>query len=390
MSVQAPEAPQLELAKKPFFVLYKGKKSKPELIGRALRSLAMVLRVGETEANALEIVGEQFRKYEVGRAFLDAADIMRNQGGSFKQALLAQEVLPRTAKEMIDAAGTSTALHRNLARAAKLVGDAVNVRKKLTMQMIQPMFMIGLITVFLFLAVTFIIPSFVSMFGTLGAETPMMTVILLEVAEVLKWVVGIGLCVVVMAVVFWLLIGRRNPKMRAAVDRVLIKFPGIGPIIQLSATSRMFHLLASSLESGQPEAESLKSAVRGCGNDAIRAHGEDHAQKMVDDGIPMRTVMDSKLFPIAAQKMILAAPSITQQIQIMKELAGEYDEEAALQLEKLARTMEPTVNYIVYGVAGLLIIMVMLPMYSIYPAMMELDGSGGALTTPTTPVVPGS
>ncbi|XKH58588.1 type II secretion system F family protein (plasmid) [Citricoccus nitrophenolicus] len=387
MSVQTMQAPELELAKKPFFVLYKGKKSKPELIGRALRSLAMVLRVGETEANALEIVGQQFKKYEIGRAFLDAEDIMRNQGGSFKQALLAQEVLPRTAKEMIDAAATSTALHRNLARAAKLVGDAVNVRKKLGMQMIGPGFMIGLITVFLFLSVTFIIPSFVGMFGQLGAETPMMTLILLQVAEVLKWVVGILLFVVVVAVVFWLLIGRRNPKIRAMVDRVMLKIPGLGSILQLSSTSRMFHLLASSLESGQGEAESLKSAVRGCGNDAIRAHGEDHAQRMVDEGVSMRDVMDSKLFPIAAQKMMLAAPSITQQIQIMKELAGEYDEEAELQLEKLSRTMEPTVNYIVYGIAGLLIIMVMMPMYSIYPAMMDLDGTS-TNNMPTQPMVP--
>lgn len=375
------DRPQLDVPSKPLFVWYKGKKSKPELIARALRSLAMVLRVGRSEATALEVVGEQFKRYEVGRALLDAADVMRNHGGNLQAALLAQDVLPRTAKELIDAAGTSSALHRNLVKAAELVGDAVNVRKRLMNQLIQPAFMVGLCVVFLFIATAFIIPGFITVFGQIGADTPTMTVVLMQVAEVIKWVVGSFIVVAVLLGLYWLLLGRKSPKVRAFVDRQMLKIPGVGPVLQLAATARMFQLLSSSLESGQPEPESLKSAVRGCGNDAIREHGEDHAQRMVNEGIPLREVMDSKMFPVAAQKMILSAPSIIQQVEVMKEMAREYEVEAKLELDKVAKTLEPTVNYLVYGMSGLLIIMVMLPMYSMYPAIMDLGE-----TSSTTPM----
>lgn len=384
MSVTTAEQ-NIDLGKKPFFVWNKGKKSKPELVAQAMRSLAMLLRIGEGEATSLEIIGEQFKKYEVGKAFIDASDLMNTRGATFKQALMEQDVLPRVAKQMIDAATNSSQLHENISKAARLVGESVSVRKKIMNQLIQPAFMLGLAMVFMFIAVFFIIPGFDSIFSQLGAETPMMTVVLLQVADVLKWVISGAILVVVLGAAYWLLIGRRSPRVRAAVDRFMLKVPAVGPILQLSATGRMFDLLATSLESGQDEAEALRSAVRGCGNDAIREHGEDHAVAMINGEVNLKQVMDSKLFPYAASRMVLSSPTVIQQIQIMRELSAEYDQETKVQLDKLSKTLEPTVNYLVYGLVGVLVVIVILPMYSIYPAMMDMGGGVGPGTS-TTPM----
>lgn len=363
---------EVQIKKAPKFVLYKGKASKPATIARAIRSLCMVLEVGESESRALEIAGQQFHKYEIGRAFEHAAEVMRNEGATFKQALLAEEVIPRVARQLIEAAPTSQALYRNLKQAAILVTESTSVKKKLVLALIQPGFMFALATGLLFFAVAFIIPGFVDMFAQLGTETPQMTIVLLEVANIAKWVVG-GLIALILALVaFWFLYGRRSERVRIVVDKMLMRTPGIGTILQLAATSRLFQLLAANLSTGIQETESLKAAAQGCGNAALKAHCENHAERMMTEGVPLKGFADSRLLPVDGQKILGAAPSIQQEIGVMEELAPEYRNEANLQLETLTQTLEPMVNYLVYGLTGLLIVAIMLPMYAIYPALMDL------------------
>lgn len=362
----------VELKKAPTFVLYKGKKSKPEVIARAIRSLTMVLRVGKSEADALSIVGTQFHKFEIGRAFEHASEVMRDEGASFKQALLAEEVIPRTARELIEASPTSQALHKNLHQAAKLVAESESVKKKLLMNLIQPGFMLGLCVALLFGSVAFIIPGFISVFTQMGTETPTMTLAILEVADVAKWVIGGFIAALLLFLGYWALIGRKSPGFRAAVDHVFIRVPHIGSILQLSATSRLFQLLAANLSTGIGEPDALIGAARGCGNEAIKKHCLEHAERMMEEGVPLKEFAQSKLFPSAAGQMLASSPSVRQEVEVMSELSPEYAEEANTQLEALSRVLDPLVNYIVYAIAGALIVCLMLPMYSIYPSLMEM------------------
>lgn len=362
------------LRKPATFVWYKGKKSKPETIARSLRALTMVLRVGESEARALEIVGEQYHKFEIGRAYENAAKTMREDGAGFKQALMAEEVLPRTVRELIEASHTSTALQKNLQVAATLVGESHNVKKKLLMNLIQPGFMLAMCIGLLFVAVTLIIPGFVATFASLGAETPPMTLVILQVAEITKWVLGSLIALVLMFMGYWVTLGRRSEKFKIMMDTISIRVFAIGPIVQLAATSRLFQLLSANLDTGIGEPESLKSAANGCGNEALKHHCITHSDKMLSDGVPLKDFIKTKLVPSDARNLLSSAPSIRQEIEIMNELAPEYRNEANVQLETLSKTLDPIINYMVYGVAGLLIIAIVLPMYAIYPALMKMGG----------------
>lgn len=351
---------------------YNGKKSKPELIARSLRALAMVLRVGQSEARALEIVGMQFRRYEVGRAYTRAAEVMRSQGATFKQAMLAEDVFPRTVHELIEASATAQAVHENLVRGARLVAQGQDIKKKLLIAMIQPGFMLGMCLIFLFVAATFIIPGFITAFSTLNAETPPTVLIVLAASEVTKWVMGGLIVFIILLVAFWQVYGKRSNSMRRLVASVSMRIPVVGEITQLAATSRMFDLLAANLQSGRPEPIALVSAAAGSGNEAIRQHCIDHAEKMRSEGVPMKQFSQAKLFPENARYMLASAPSVKQEIEILNELAPEYRNEADRQLDAFSKTVEPLVTYVVYGVAGLLIVAVVLPMYAMFPALMAM------------------
>jgi type IV pilus assembly protein PilC len=89
--------------------------------------------------------------------------------------------------------------------------------------------------------------------------------------------------------------------------------------------------------------------------------------------------------------MIKSAPSVRQEIEIMTELSPEYAAEAEMQVDGFQKAAEPIMTYIVYGVAGLLIVAIVTPMYAMYPALMKFGdnatGGGGTSSVPGAPPV---
>lgn len=363
---------ELKLIKHQKFVLYKGKKSKPTLVAQALRSLVMSLSVGSSEAAALASVGEQFSKYEVGRNFQRASKLMYDKGISFKAALISTEVLPATAVELIEASPTAQTLQANLEQAARLVTEGHNVKKMLTTNLAGPGFMIVLIIGFLYISTGLLIPKFIEAFAALGTETPLATRVLQKTAVVVTWVLSILLVVAGLLGGFWAAVGRRMHSCKLFKDRMLLGIPVLGPILQITATARLFRLLSANLDTGVREADALRSAGRGSGNYFIEHHCATHAKRMEEEGVQLKEFIVSKAFPYVATATISSAPSVIQEIGAMKQLAPEYENEAKLQLDMLAETLTPLLNYIVYGIAGAMILALMIPMYSVYGPMMNM------------------
>ena len=370
--------------KTPKIVLYNGRKTNPMTLSQSLRTLAMILRVGEAEARALEV--KEFRRYSVGRAYTRAADGMRNQGATFKQVILAEDVFPRTVRELISAAPTSKDLQKSLLRAAKLIQQSQSVKRKLLTALIQPGFMLALCLVLLYVASALIIPGLIGAFTALNAETPPVVGIVLGAAEVVKYVIAAIIILIILFCIFWFTWGRRSDKVLRYMDGMSVRLPLVGPIIQLSAASRMFDLLSANLVTGRGEPVSLESAGAGCGNEAMAWAATQHAQKMRTGGATLMEFADSYLYPDNARYMLASAPSVKQQIDIMTELAPEYREEADQRLEVFSKMVEPLVNYLVYGVAGLLVVSVIMPMYAMFPALMEFDKSGGSVSPTDVPI----
>lgn len=360
------------IKKAPTFVWYKGRKSKPATIAQSIRSLVMNLKVGTPEVRALEIVGKQYSRYEIGKAYLNAAKVMSEEGAGFRQALIAEEIIPRTVKELIAASATSAALQENLTHAATLINHSQAVKRKLIVAMISPASTVLLCIVALFVSSAYVIPGLVGMFVQLDAETPAMTLILLQASEVTKYVLG-GLMAVGGAFgLYWMLFGRKSDRFKSMVDGIAIRIPQVGPIIQLSTVSRLFHLLATNLQAGMSEPEALRGAASGCGNEAVKYHCLRHAERMLAEGVPLKDFVQTRLIPEDAANLLASSPSIGQEIETMREIGPEYRAEADIRLEGLSESITPIVSVFVYVLAALLVVAMVLPIYDMYPAMTQL------------------
>lgn len=356
----------------PVFVWYKGRRSSPQLVAQSIRSLVMNLRVGTPERRVLEIVGKQYRKYEIGRAYLHAAEVMGTEGAGFKQALIAEEALPRTVKELLSASKTAESVQENLSEAAKLVTQSQSVKRRLVITMITPLSTLVVSIVALFVSAAWIIPGIVDMFTQLNTETPPMTLSLLKAADITKAVLGTGLTLACALALYWMVAGRNSDRFKALMDGIAIRIPILGPIVQLAAVSRLFHLLATSLDAGIGEPDALRSAASGCGNEAVKFHCLRHAERMLREGVPMKDFVNHRLIPEDATNQLSSAPAITQEIGIMREISTEYREEANIRLEGFSEAIGPLVSLPIYLAGAVLVCALMIPLYEMLPALTEL------------------
>lgn len=352
-----------------------GKTSSPEIISGALRTIAMMLSTGATEMEAVSQTGEELKKYKIGTRLQHAAINMREEAATFQEALNNIDIIPRQAKELINAASTSTAIQRNLRRAARQITEGRAVRKEIQSQFYEPGFTMVMAIVALFIIVYYALPVAISQFATIGTEEPWMIGVLLVVSDITVWGIGIGVTVTFFTWLFWFFIGKRSPKIRAKVDKFILKLPGIGPVMQYSSTARLFDLISVSLEAGMTEPEALLSAGRGCGNDAFRAHCEEHVRKMVEEDEVLGNVgkTSKNMVPFSAASQLAKAGSQPQQIDLMKMYVDDFEEEYKRRLDALTKILPPLIQYPVYALVTTMVVLAVIPLILMTTEMTNIQ-----------------
>lgn len=358
--------------RKPLITFTRGKRADADTIARSLRALSLHLSMSTSEHVALRTIGEQFKKFDIGHKYMKASTQMEERGITLAEALVSIDTLPLQSRKLIGSSQSSSQLYGNIAAASRMVSDAKGVKKQLISALIPSAFNLAMVIAFVAFAVAFVIPKMIEVFGNFEAETPATTLVLLAIAGTAKWVIIIALAVALVFTLWWVAFGRRSERFRTLMDRVLIKVPYVGEILIYASTSRLFHNLAVNLRAGMPETEALESSASGCGNDAIRAVCMKHAKAMIHDGEVFKNFAESKVFPVSARQMILASATSYQAIELFEGFAPEYDKESKLMMDSFSKTLEPTVGAFTQIILGITILMVMFPMFSIYPALLQI------------------
>ncbi|MGP4994567.1 type II secretion system F family protein [Glutamicibacter ardleyensis] len=360
--------------RKPLITFTRGKRADPDTLARSLRALSLQLSLSTSEHSALRSVGEDFKKYDIGHKYIKASDDMFQNGITLTDALAGIETLPLISRKLIASSQTSSQLYGNIRSASNMVSDAKGVKKRIVSALIPSAFNLAMTLAFLFVAVNFIIPKMIEAFSNFHAETPATTIALLAIAGVLKWVVIAITAGSLLFALWWTAFGRRSERFRTIMDRVLIRVPFIGEILMYSAVSRLFSNLALNLRAGLSEIEALESSASGCGNDAIRAVCTKHTKVMLSEGALFKGFVDSKVFPLSARQLVLASATSHQAIELFEGYAPEYQEESRRMMDSFSKTLEPTVGAFTQIAMGVIILMVMFPIFSIYPAILNIGG----------------
>jgi type IV pilus assembly protein PilC len=167
------------------------------------------------------------------------------------------------------------------------------------------------------------------------------------------------------AIVFGFRYYRRTESGRKVTDRVLLKMPLFGTLLQKVGLSRVTRTLSTLLSGGVPMLESLKITSTTSGNVVI----EDkimQSRSLVAEGTSLTDAFkEVSDFPFMLIQMIGVGEATGTLDEMLSKLADFYDEEVEATVANLLAILEPILLIVVGGMVGTIVVSMYLPIFSL-------------------------
>jgi len=328
------------------------------------RQLSVLIDAELPLIQSLNIMAEQ----QKNKYFKKVIHEVRNDveaGSTLNQAL---KKFPRVFDDLycnlVASGEQSGTLDIMLRRISEYLESIVKLRSQVRQAMIYP----SAIVTFAVLVVIFmmwkVIPVFASIFQELGAELPFLTATVLALSHfVQKFIIFIFLGLI--GLVFLYRYVRRTPGGRRVFDRLYLRAPLFGTLLEKVGLSRVTRTLSTLLSGGVPMLEALRITSTTANNVII----EDHimaARKQVSEGQSLTDALrDQKRFPFMMIQMVGVGEATGTLDEMLGKLADFYDEEVETTVASLLSILEPILLIFVGGLVGGIVISMYLPIFSL-------------------------
>ena len=212
----------------------------------------------------------------------------------------------------------------------------------------------------------FVIPQFESLFKGFGADLPAFTQMVINLSRFVqtKGVLHPGRASAPPCW-FFMYFNKRSRKMREFLDRAMLKFPIIGPILNKAAIARFARTLSTMFPAGVPLVEALESVAGATGNIVY----EDAIMKIRDEvatGQRLQRAMENTgLFPNMVVQMIAVGEESGSLDTMSGKVASFYEEDVDNAVDSMSSLLEPLIMAILGVLVGGLVIAMYLPIFKL-------------------------
>lgn len=342
-----------------------GGKVKPEDIAVFSRQLATMLAAGIPMVQAFEIVGNGNDKPAMQKLILDIkADV---EGGTSLHESLGKHPLyfDDLFVNLVEAGEQAGALEALLDKVATYKEKTEALKKKVKKALFYPAAVLVVAVVVTIILLIFVIPQFESLFKGFGADLPAFTQFVINMS---KWLQSDGIEIAIVAggaFATFRYFYKRSRKLRETMDRWLLKFPIIGPIINKSAIARYARTLSTMFAAGVPLVEALESVAGATGNIVF----ENAVMKMRDEvatGQRLQRAMEATgLFPNMVIQMIAVGEESGSLDAMSAKVATFYEAEVDNAVDSMSSLLEPLIMAILGVLVGGLVIAMYLPIFKL-------------------------
>lgn len=344
--------------------LFKGKKIPARDMSVFCRQFASILKAGVSVINALEMLAEQTENKKLKEAIANTQSGVE-KGENLSDSMRQNDCFPSILIDMVKAGEASGSLENSLTRMAiqfekdaKLKGI---VKKAMMYPIVLLCVMIGVIIVML----TFVIPSFMTMFEDLDSELPVTTRAILAMSDSLKnyWYIYI---LVIVGIVVGVQMYKRTDNGRHNLDKLKLKIPVFGLLQTKTACASFARTMSTLLQAGMPMIDALEIASSTMKN-VLFYDGLQKVKNGVSLGLPLSNQLKSTgLFPAMVVHMVGIGEETGNVEEMLTNSATYYEEEVEVQTQTLTSLMEPVIIVLMAFVVVLLIMAIYQPMIQLY------------------------
>jgi len=329
------------------------------------RQLATMLKAGVPMLQSFDIVSRGHSNARFSRLMLQIKGKIES-GSSLSQALREHPAqFDELYCNLVHAGETSGTIDAILDRLAVYLEKILAIKSKIKSALFYPISVMVVAVVVVWVIMVWVIPSFKQVFTSFGADLPAPTLIVIAISDFVVrwwWLVFIFIAAGITAM---LLLYRRSKRFRYGFDRVLLKVPVIGEIVQKATIARWTRTLATMFTAGVPLVESL-DAVAGAAGNAVYADATRKIQTEVSTGTSLTNSMAStQVFPTMVLQMVQIGEESGSLDGMLSRVADFYEREVDDSVAALSSLLEPIIILFLGVIIGGLVVAMYLPIFKL-------------------------
>ena len=266
---------------------------------------------------------------------------------------------------LVEAGEQAGILENLLDRLATYMEKTEALKSKIKSALMYPVAVIVVAFVVVAVIMIFVIPAFKEVFTNFGADLPAPTLFVIAVSEFFVAYWWIIFPLIFGGVYFFFEAWKRSEKMQMFMDRLMLKLPIFGALVEKSVVARWTRTLSTMFAAGVPLVESLDS-VGGASGNALYAQATEKIQQEVSTGTSLTTAMtNANLFP----SMVLQMTAIGEESGSLDHMLGKaadfYEAEVDEAVAGLSSLMEPIIIVILGTIIGGIVVAMYLPIFNL-------------------------
>ena len=342
-----------------------GRSIKQKDIAVFTRQLSTMMRAGVPLIQSFDIVARGSTNPRMTRLLVDIRSDVEtgtSLSAAFRKHPLYFDALYCNLVEAGEAGGILEAL---LDRLAVYQEKTMAIKNKIKSALIYPVAVIVVAFVVLAVIMIFVIPAFEDVFKSFGADLPTPTLIVIAMSKVFVgyWYLIFGF--LGGGVYFFRESWRRSVQMQKFMDRLLLRVPVFGSLVNKSSVARWTRTLSTMFAAGVPLVEALDS-VGGASGNAVFQEATEYIQRDVSTGSALTTAMQTTgVFPTMVIQMCAIGEESGSLDQMLGKAAEFYEDEVDEAVKGLSSLMEPFIIVILGVLIGGIVVSMYLPIFKL-------------------------
>lgn len=327
------------------------------------RQLATMLKAGVPLLQSFDIVGRGHSNPSVQRLLAEIkADI--EKGSSLTQSFSRHPLyFDALFCNLVGAGESAGILDGVLERLATYKEKILAIKSKIKAALFYPISIIVVAFVITAVIMIFVIPAFEELFSSFGADLPGPTLVVMAISKVFVewwWAIFGGIGGGIYALLYtW----KRSRKVQMFMDRVMLKLPIFGAVIEKATIARWTRTLATMFAAGVPLVEALES-VGGASGNQVYVEATNKIRTEVSTGTALTVAMQNvDLFPNMVLQMAAIGEESGSLDSMLNKVADFYEAEVDDAVAALSSLMEPIIMVVLGVLIGGMVIAMYLPIF---------------------------
>ena len=322
-----------------------------------------LVRAGLPILKSLDLLAERLTDPKMAPYIQAVRDEVRN-GTLLSEAFRQQEIFPKIYVTSVMAGEKSGSLTEVLDRYVGYQKLSLAVRKKVMVSLLYPAVLIVLVILLMVFLVTYVVPTFATLYSTMQAQLPTMTLALIAIGTTARSYVLVLAGALVAAILLFRWWAQRESA-REKLDHVKMKLPIAGEMWLKYQVAQLARILSTLLTGGIPLVQAMETAAESLGTPLLEK-AVATAGKSVREGQPLSASLKMSGFvPPLAVDMIEVGES-TGALPAMLNSVGEFfEEDVNTRMQATLSLIEPAIMIFMGSFVAFVLIALYLPIFSL-------------------------